>query len=147
MDNHNPKFFINWHKNFLELKHFNSERPYYGQIQKPPHFPLKMVKCGVLFLIIYSDLNSILNVPDPSLLSILKGSPNIKYVPSQFLINVAFCNNCHICNKVVAFCDKKPDAFCHKLLSHFVVNCHNKSNMKPWHYWHPKLDFRCSCQA
>ena len=33
---------------------------------------------------------------------------NRTFVLSQFVINVAFCN-------------KKPDAFCNKLLSHFVI--------------------------
>ena len=37
-------------------------------------------------------------------------------VLSQFVINVAFCN------KTVAFCNKKSDAFCNKILSHFVIN-------------------------
>ena len=32
-------------------------------------------------------------------------------------------------------------------MSHFVINCHNESNMKPDHYRHPKLDFRCLCYA
>ena len=46
-------------------------------------------------------------------------------VLSQFLIKVAFCN------KTVAFRNKIPDAFFNKLLPHFVIKCHNKSNIKP----------------
>ena len=42
---------------------------------------------------------------------------------------VAICNKSRIikvitvafCNKTVAFCNKKPDAFRNKLLSHFVI--------------------------
>ena len=36
-------------------------------------------------------------------------------VLSQFVIKVTFCN------KTVAFCNKKLDAFCKKLLSHFEI--------------------------
>ena len=33
----------------------------------------------------------------------------------HFVITVEFCN------KTVAFCNKKPDVFCNKPLSHFVI--------------------------
>ena len=36
-------------------------------------------------------------------------------VLSQFVISVIFCD------KTVGFCNKNPDAFCNRLLSHFVI--------------------------
>ena len=34
---------------------------------------------------------------------------------THFVINVAFCN------EIVAFYNKKPDAFCNKHLSHLII--------------------------
>ena len=49
--------------------------------------------------------------------------------PSYFVIKLTdFAITPAICNKTVRFCNKKPDAFCNKLLSYFVINCYKEPN-------------------
>ena len=61
------------------------------------------------------------------------------FVRTHFVLNVTFCDSCHIfCNETVAFWNRKLDAFCYyflshfviEQLSHFVINCYNEPNMK-----------------
>ena len=80
----------------------------------------------------------------------------VKNVPMHFEINVAICNNMHFvtksthfvitvasCNKTVAFYNKKPDTFCNKLLSQFVIKYHNEPNMKSKPLLILKIRFPC----
>ena len=64
-----------------------------------------------------------------------------------FVINAGFCNkcscnNCHICNKPVAFCNKIAVAFI-ITSGAFCNTCHSKPSMKQEPLLTPKIRFPC----